>query len=98
MSYSDFYTIDLTVYKEFKINLMFSDYFELKMISREMIYYIHYSNLIMDLFLSSNENIENALEKISIVSLDDYMNGADLIQSCVDEILMTKIRDNFCHS
>ena len=49
------------------------------MVAREMIYYIHYTNLIMNLFLSSNENIENVLDKISIVSIDDYMDDPDLI-------------------
>ena len=79
MSYKGFYTVDLSYYKELKLNLQFSKSSELLMVAREMIYYIHYTNLIMNLFLSSNENIENVLDKISIVSIDDYMDDPDLI-------------------
>lgn len=79
MSYNGIYTVDLNSYKDLKIDVIFARNSELKMIAREIIYYIHYSNLIMNLFLSSNENIENLLEKISIISLDDYMDGSDLI-------------------
>lgn len=79
MSYSGIYTIDLNTYKEFKTELIFPNYFELNMIAREMIYYIHYTNLIMNSFLSSDENIENAFDKISIIALEDYMKGSELI-------------------
>ena len=79
MSYNGIYTVDLNSYKDLKIDIIFSRNSELRMIAREIIYYIHYSNLIMNLFLSSNENIENLLDKISIISLDDYMDGSDLI-------------------
>ena len=80
MTYNGIYTVDLNSYKDLKIDIIFSRNSELRMIAREIIYYIHYSNLIMNLFLSSNENIENLLDKISIISLDDYMNGSDLIK------------------
>lgn len=79
MSYSGIYTIDLNNYKEFKTELIFLNYFELNMIAREMIYYIHYTNLIMNYFLSSDENIENVFDKINIITLEDYMNGSELI-------------------
>lgn len=79
MSYSGIYTIDLSTYKELKLDMIFPNYQELNMIAREMIYYIHFTNIIMNSFLSSNLMIEEIIPKTSIISLDDYMNGADLI-------------------
>jgi hypothetical protein len=79
MSYNGIYTVELDTYKELKRDLMFADYYEQTMLSREIIYFIHYSNLVMDAFLHSNETIETVLGKMKMVSLDDYMDGADLI-------------------
>ena len=79
-SYKGIYEINLSNYKELKIDLMYLDYYELNMIAREMIYYMHLSNIIMDTFLSSNEPIEKAIEKICIISAKDYMiEAAELI-------------------
>ena len=79
MSYNGIYTVDLDTYKELKRDLMFADYYELGMLSREIIYFIHYSNLVMDAFLQSNETMETVLTNMKMVSLDDYLDGADLI-------------------
>ena len=79
MSYNGIYTVDLDTYKELKRDLMFADYYELGMLSREIIYFIHYSNLVMDAFLHSNETMETVLSNMKMVSLDDYLDGADLI-------------------
>lgn len=78
-TYKNFYSIDLSFYKDLKIDIQLSSNYELRMIAREMIYYLHYSNIIMDMFLSSNDTIESAINNLKIVSIDDYMNGADLI-------------------
>ena len=79
MSYNGVYDVNLSIYKELKQELRFGGYYELKMIAREMIYYNHYMNMIMNSFLSSNDSIENIIKNIEIVSLDDYLDGSDLI-------------------
>jgi len=79
MSYNGIYTVELDNYKELRGELDFADYYEQAMLSREIIYFIHFSNLVMDAFLHSNETIEIVLGKMKMVSLDDYMDGADLI-------------------
>jgi len=79
MSYNGIYTVDLDTYDELRSELEFADFRELAMISREIIYFIHYSNLVMDAFLHSNETMETVLSNMKMVSLDDYLDGADLI-------------------
>jgi hypothetical protein len=79
MSYNGIYTVELDTYKELKRDLMFSDYYGQAMLSREIIYFIHYSNLVIDAILHSDETMETVLSNMKIVSLDDYMDGADLI-------------------
>lgn len=78
-AYKDLYSVNLSFYKDLKIEIQLAHYCELKMIAREMIYYLHYSNIIMDAFLSSNDTIENVMNNLEIVSIDDYLDGADLI-------------------
>jgi hypothetical protein len=79
MSYNGIYTVELDNYKELRGELEFAGYYEQAMLSREIIYFIHYSNLVMDAFLHSDETMETVLSKMEIVSLDDYMDGAELI-------------------
>jgi len=79
MSYSGIYIADLSTCKQSRINFEFADFRELVMMSRTIIYFTHYSNLVMDAFLHSNETMEAIINNMKIVSLDDYLDGADLI-------------------
>jgi len=69
------YTVDLSYYKDTKIEFALSNNVELMMMAKEMIYYNHLSNIIMYNFLSSNESIEYAINNTKIISLDDYLDG-----------------------
>jgi len=79
MSYSGIYIADLNICKKSRSEFEFADFRELVLTSRKIIYFTHYSNLVMDAFLHSNETMEAIISNMKIVSLDDYLDGADLI-------------------
>ena len=79
MSYSGIYIADLSTCKKSRIDFEFADFRELVLTSRKVIYFTHYSNLVMDAFLHSNETMETIINNMKIVSLNDYLDGADLI-------------------
>ena len=67
------YTVDLDFYKEIRIDNHFAKYIDLIYMAREMIYYNHWSDIVMNCFLNSNDDIEKIIDNLKIVSCDDFL-------------------------
>lgn len=67
------YTVVLEFYKEMKYDVNFASYYELCYLAREMIYYNYFSDQVMSEFLNSSDDILNIINKIQIVSIDEFM-------------------------
>ena len=72
------YEVDLSFYKETRGECNMSSYFELLSIAREMIYYNHWTNLVMFEFLNSNNDISIVIENVQIKALSEYVETGSL--------------------
>lgn len=67
------YDVQLSFYKDMRIEVNFAKYQELCYMAREMIYYNHWSNYIMNYFLDSNEDIINIINNSNIISCEEFL-------------------------
>ena len=69
------YTVRLDFYKEMRLDTEFGKYNSLIYMAREMIYYNYWSDVVMNYFLNSNDDIENIIDNLNIVSCDDFLEN-----------------------
>jgi len=67
------YDVQLNFYKDMRIEVNFAKYQELCYMAREMIYYNHWSNYIMNCFLDSNEDIVDIINNSNITSCEEFL-------------------------
>ena len=77
---SSIYTVDLEFYKEMKHDLDTESSYVLMSMAKEMIYYNHWSNLVMFQFLhsSSHEDIETIISSLEIKTMGEYFESCSL--------------------
>jgi hypothetical protein len=69
---SSTYTVDLAFYKEMKYDLNMESQSVLMAMAKEMIYYHHWSNLIMFQFLHTPQDIEAIIGSLEIKTMGEY--------------------------
>lgn len=75
---SSVYQVDLSFYKDLRLEVELSHPFELLSIAREMIYYNHWTNLVMFEFLNSNDDISSIIENLKIKTIDEFFESGSL--------------------
>ena len=75
---SSIYEVDLSFYKEMKYDLLMERSSVLMSMAKEMIYYNHWSNLVMFEFLNSCQNLDAIIESLEIKSMEDYFASGSL--------------------
>ena len=75
---SSTYTVDLAFYKDMKYELAFENFYVLMAMAREMIYYNHWSNLVMYEYLQSSNDIEVVIGSLEIKTIDEYFESNNL--------------------
>jgi hypothetical protein len=71
---SSIYQVDLSFYKEMRIECEIAHPSELKTIAREMIYYNHWTNSVMFEFLHSHTDISTVIENLEMRTVDEFMD------------------------
>ena len=75
---SSIYEVDLSFYKEMKYDLLMERSSVLMSMAKEMIYYNHWSNLVMFEFLNSCQNLDAIIESLEIKTMEDYFASGSL--------------------
>ncbi len=72
------YQVNLSFYKDLRLDVALSHPFELLSIAREMIYYNHWANLVMFEFLNSNEDIISIIKNLEIKTISEFFDSGSL--------------------
>ena len=72
------YQVNLSFYKELRLDVALSHPFELLSIAREMIYYNHWANLVMFELLNSNDDISSIIEGLEIKTISEFFDTGSL--------------------
>jgi hypothetical protein len=67
------YDVQLSFYKDMRLDVDFAGFYDLCYMAREMIYYNHWSNIVMNCFLESNDDIYDIIICIDIISCDEFL-------------------------
>jgi hypothetical protein len=75
---SSTYSVDLAFYKDMKHDLDHENSHVLRSMAKEMIYYNHWSNLVMYEYLQSSNDIEVVIGSLEIKTIDEYFESNNL--------------------
>jgi hypothetical protein len=75
---SSIYEVDLSFYKEIKYDLQMERSCVLMSMAKEMIYYNHWSNLIMFDFLNSCQDLDTIIKSLEIKTMEDYFASGSI--------------------
>jgi hypothetical protein len=75
---SSIYEVDLSFYNEMKYDVSIECPRVLMSMAKEMIYYNHWSNLVMFEFLNSCQNLDAIIESLEIKTMEDYFASGSL--------------------
>jgi len=75
---SSIYEVDLSFYKEMKFDVSIECPSVLMSMAKEMIYYNHWSNLVMFQFLNSCQDLSAIIESLEIKTIDEYFDSGSL--------------------
>jgi len=75
---SSIYQVDLSFYKEMKYDVEMESPVVLLSLAKEMIYYNHWSNLVMFEFLNTAKDIDLIINSLQIKTIDEYFESNSL--------------------
>jgi len=75
---SSIYNVDLEFYKEMKYDLNMESQSVLMAMAKEMIYYHHWSNLVMFQFLHTSQDIEAIIGSLDIKTMSEYFESGSV--------------------
>jgi hypothetical protein len=75
---SSIYEVDLSFYKEMKYDLQMERSCVLMSMAKEMIYYNHWSNLVMFEFLNSCQDLDAIIKSLEIKTMEDYFASGSI--------------------
>jgi hypothetical protein len=75
---SSVYQVDLSFYKDLRLDVELSLPYELLSIAKEMIYYNHWANLVMFEYLNSNDDISFIIDSLDIRTINEFFETGSL--------------------
>jgi hypothetical protein len=75
---SSIYQVDLSFYKEMKYDVEMESPVVLRSLAKEMIYYNHWSNLVMFEFLNTAKDLDLIINSLQIKTIDEYFESNSL--------------------
>ena len=75
---SSIYEVDLSFYKEMKYDVSIERPRVLMSMAKEMIYYNHWSNLVMFEFLNSCQDLSAIIESLEIKTMEEFFDSCSL--------------------